>query len=158
LIYCADLSIAGFENQAKQGNMAIVYHHSQNIGGSILNCLDLPGNLEPDRAVSTEKAAFMATQGLSFCNDNRYPFPQRSTRWNLCGLKHSNTRFHINRDGFGTVIKSLCGTRVLFFATLIGDHSVGEINTFNSDCYNQGMPPKTHWVVEPVVLQPGSTM
>jgi len=145
-------------HQTKQGNMAIVYHHLQNVDGSILNCLDLPGNLEPNRAISTEKAAFMATQRLSFCNDNQYFFPQWSTQWNLCSLKHSNTWFHIDCDGFGAIIKNLCGIKVVFFAMLIGNHSVGEINIFNSDRYNQDTPSKTQWVVEPVVLQPESTV
>jgi len=138
--------------------MAILYEHSKSGKGLILNCLDLPGTLEPERALSTEKTAFMATLDLKFCADTRYRFPQRSMRWSHCGLGHSNTRFHIACDGFGNFINVHCGTKAIFFATLISDHSVAEIDAFSRDHYSQDIPPDTHWRIESVILRPGSTL
>lgn len=152
-----DHSTRGFERRAKQGNLDLVYQHSKAASGSILNCLDLPGgNREPDRDISTDKTAFLATQGLEHCV--RSSFPQESMRFTLCGLAHCNTRFHIDCEGFSTSLEVYCGKKVIFLATPIGDHSIGEINTFSDSRYDADKPPNAHWVIEPVLLLPGSTM
>jgi hypothetical protein len=137
--------------------MEIVYKHAKNNDGLILNCLDLPGNMELDRTLSTEKTAFMATVDLPFCGE-RFQFPQRTMRWALLGLAHSNSRFHMDSDGFGTHVSIRCGTKVWFLATPVGDSSVGDIEMFSPDRYSQDLPPGTHWMAEAVVLRPGSTL
>lgn len=79
-------------------------------------------------------------------------------RFTLCGLAHCNTRFHIDCEGFGTSFEVYCGNKVLFLATLTGDHSIGDIDAFSAGRYDADIPSSVHWVIEPVLLQPGSTM
>jgi hypothetical protein len=141
--------------------MDMIHSISKDPEGPILNALDLPSppsrTCEPPPSLSTDLAAFSATLDRPYCNEN-YPYPYRSMRWQLCGLKHANTRFHVDFGGFSTHAHCRRGAKLWFLATMVDGHDSGEIDAMMPCNYNLDLPPGKRWAIEVVPVLPGSTL
>lgn len=134
-------------------------HRRGNLG-TALNGLDFPMpqlNLFPE-TFATDVAAFNSVLGRFMCN-NKTPYPRSSMRWGLAATSGAHHLWHIDCDGFGTVIENKTGFKWWIvgrpkddanrdfpaISDFMENYEVDEVNNSKMD-------------LEGILLVPGSTL
>ena len=125
--------------------------------GKSLNALDLPISI-PNLifSVASESIAWNATKGLAWCK-NQDPYPTSDLTWAIAATAGCIHNWHIDADGFGTVIEPLTSCKIWIVA------SPKELHTYDAFASTELFgpsfdvkKPNTHlWKVEAFVLRPG---
>jgi hypothetical protein len=126
--------------------------------GCILNGLDfpMPGANNFPTSFASDVVAFNRTIDMPMCNrDVIYPSP--SMKWALAANSNAYHAWHIDCDGFGTVIKVAAGMKWWLVAKPKLGSSFSGISLFMKN-YDLSAINNDKWDIEAILLTPGSTL
>jgi hypothetical protein len=127
----------------------------------IVNALTLPmpPGLRPEQNhfFSSEYVACLRTAGNRFCFT---PYPASHTRWGLVAFDGALHYLHIDSDGFGTWIEVKSGLKLWVIARPKDGTvpSFTDIHAFLGWIGEGKSPNRERWIVEAVVLAPGTRL
>jgi hypothetical protein len=133
---------------------------SHNVGntGTILNGLDFPmpwlGQFPTSFA--TDVIAFNSTVDMPLCNRN-IMYPSSSTKWGLAATTGAHHLWHIDCDGFGTVINCQIGFKWWIVGQPLPGRDFSKPSEY-LDGYDISAVNDDKWQMEGMLLVPGSTL
>jgi hypothetical protein len=106
---------------------------------------------------SSEYYAWLLTLGNTFCFGD---YPTSHMRWGLVAFNGALHYFHIDSDGLGTWVEVKCGLKLWVIARPKDDKvpSFSDIDAFLKNIGEGTCPNSDSWIVEAVVLEPGSRL
>lgn len=138
--------------------MDLLLSHRAGDKGSILNALDLPlpGAPHFPLKIASDVQAFNSTLDMPSCGrDVLYPVP--SMKWALAATTGAHHAWHIDCNGFGTVIDVQAGYKwwVVAEEKTVGDFASISLflDNFSVDKVNEHK-----WLIEAILLAPGSRL
>lgn len=141
------------------GTMEQVYEHSKyRHAAHILNVLDLPNVTGPAAtpALASEMVCWQKVHGTAGNTSKEEHFPMEHTRWSLVALRRALHRWHVDAEGLATWIQTMCGHKLWFLARR---RDAGGFSTRQFyETFDIGEPDKDDWIVEVVVLKPGTRL
>lgn len=142
------------------GTMQDLLDNAHSPGAKGLNALDLPmedGNL-PARSLSSDRWAWEQTRGLKLCKRSDR-FPNTAMRWGLVSTADTYSVWHIDCDGFATVIEVQTGCKLWVLARPKAGKSFSSFSNiqtfldFDPEATNENL-----WDCEAILLTPGTQL
>jgi hypothetical protein len=101
-----------YQSRVRRGSFKDIWEHSQQQGGRILNCLDIPhpNGAPTDHRLASDMKAWTATLGHPLCS-KKHEYPVHESRWALVGTAHTLHRWHTDAEGVGTSIEVKTGAK-----------------------------------------------
>lgn len=129
----------------------------------IVNALSLPTppglRAEQQFSFANDLRAWLRTRDNPFCFSS---YPTTDVRWNLVAFEGARHYLHLDSDGFGTWIEVKHGLKLWVLArpkdasVASFDEINGLLGTFNE---SEGKSPNSEkWIIEAIVLAPGTRM
>lgn len=134
--------------------------HSHNAGntGTILNGLDFPMPWlgQYPTSFATDVVAFNSTVDMPLCNRN-VMYPSTSTKWGLAATTGAHHLWHIDCDGFGSVINNKTGFKWWIVGQPMPGHDFSKPSEYLDD-YDINAVNDNKWQLEGMLLVPGSRL
>lgn len=126
--------------------------------GTILNALDLPrpeANHFPTTFAS-DVEAFTSTIDMPTCG-REIPYPSHSMKWGLAATTGAHHGWHIDCDGFGTVIEVKTGWKWWVVAQPRKPSDFASVSLF-LEGFDIDKVNDNKWDLDAILLPPGSTL
>ena len=132
--------------------------HNAGKAGKILNGLDFPMPLMGHYPTSfaTDVEAFNCTVDMPLCSRD-IPYPASSMKWGLAGIEGAYHLWHIDCDGFCTVINVQTGLKWWVVGHPFPGHDFSRISEYLQN-YDVDAVNDQKWKNEGILLIPGSTL
>jgi hypothetical protein len=132
--------------------------HNSDGRGKILNALDFPMPWMKNFPVSyaTDVAAFNTTVDMPMCNRNIL-YPASSMHWGLAATEGAHHLWHIDCDGFGTVIHVMVGLKLWIVGRPLPGFDLSNISQYLQN-WDVNALNDTKLEMEAILLAPGSTL
>ncbi|KAJ3502883.1 hypothetical protein NLJ89_g8689 [Agrocybe chaxingu] len=147
----------------RQGTLRQILECSRMKNGKTLNALNFPMGVSGVRPspVSSDLCAWRHTAGLPFCKSTGPVYPVDDVQWGLVATDGAFHGWHVDSDGFGTVVEVQTGRKWWVLARPRGDdpdfNDFARIRTFLGEI-DTSAPNLDRWELEAVLLKSGSRL
>lgn len=139
----------------------MMLQEANSANGRILNALDFPmphTGIDWKSNYASDRVAWSSMEGSFMCQrDNS--FPSSDLYWGIAATKGASHGIHVDSNGFGTVVETMCGAKVWFVARSM---DAIEIPFANWDMYtkpfNVQRPGHLKCWMEAMYLTPGTRL
>ena len=126
-----------------------------------MNGLDfpLPNGPAPPKSISTDLHSWDMTLDMPWCKRTDI-FPSPITRWGLAATSGAHHLWHLDCDGFGTYVDVKVGAKLWIVARPKDNESFEAFASTRLfiDGYDMAKPGSDRWILEAVLLEPGTRL
>jgi hypothetical protein len=132
--------------------------HNAGDTGTILNGLDFPMPWlgQYSTSFATDVLAFNSTVDMPLCKRS-IMYPSSSLKWGLAATAGAHHLWHIDCNGFGTVINTQTGFKWWIIGHPLPGHDFSKPSEYLNNCHIN-IPNNDKWQLEAILLAPGSRL